>query len=128
MTATLNSAGGIDALVSRIAVPATNHEVRARLFDHIPADIAQRDAAGKADAAAVEGAAPLYAIPHHAVDHCPADIGLPTARWPRNADSYTAFFTECFIDEMATPPGSDATSYPLALQIRRTASREKWWN
>src|SRR3546814_3232897 len=93
MTATLNSAGGIDALVSRIAVPATNHEVRARLFDHIPADIAQRDAAGKADAAAVEGAAPLYAIPHHAVDHCPADIGLPTARWRGNADSYTAFFT-----------------------------------
>src|SRR3546814_1930880 len=41
MTSTLNSAGGIDALVSRIAVPATNHALRARLFDHIPADIAQ---------------------------------------------------------------------------------------
>jgi len=115
MTATLNSAGGIDALVSRIAVPATNHEVRARLFGNSPADVAQRDAAGKADAAAVEGAAPLYAIPHYAVDHCPADIGLPTARWRGNADSYTAFFTECFVDEMAARAGSDALSYRMAM-------------
>src|SRR3546814_1071613 len=38
LTATLNAAGGIDALVTRIAVPATNHEVRARLFDNQPAD------------------------------------------------------------------------------------------
>src|SRR3546814_17180241 len=50
-----------------------------------------------------------------AVDHCPADIGLPTARWRGNADSYTAFFTECFIDEMATRAGSDALSYRMAM-------------
>lgn len=115
LTATLNAAGGIDALVSRIAVPATNHEVRDRLFDNSPCDIAQRAAAGRADAAAVEGAASGYAIPHHAVDHCPADIGLPTGRWRGNADSYTAFFTECFVDEMATRAGSDALSYRMAM-------------
>jgi isoquinoline 1-oxidoreductase beta subunit len=115
MTATLNAAGGIDALVTRIAVPSTNHEVRDRLFDNTPADIAQRAAAGKPDAAAVEGATPPYAIPHGAVDHCPADIGLPTARWRGNADSYTAFFTECFIDELAARAGSDALSYRMAM-------------
>ncbi len=115
MVATLNAGGGIDALVSRIAVPPTNHEVRARLFDNIPADVAQRAAAGSPDAAAVEGAAPFYAIPHFAVDHCPADIGLPTARWRGNADSYTAFFTECFVDEMAARAGSDALSYRMAM-------------
>ncbi|QUM73282.1 xanthine dehydrogenase family protein molybdopterin-binding subunit [Sphingopyxis granuli] len=115
MTATLNAAGGIDALVARIAVPATNHEVRARLFDGTPADVAQRDAAGRVDAAAVEGAGGVYAIPHRAVDHCPADIGLPTARWRGNADSYTAFFTECFVDEMAARAGADALSYRMAM-------------
>ena len=115
LSATLNAAGGIDALVTRIAVPATNHEVRARLFDNQPADEAQRAAAGRADAAAVEGAMTRYAIPHRAVDHCPADIGLPTGRWRGNADSYTAFFTECFIDEMATRAGSDALSYRMAM-------------
>lgn len=115
MTATLNAAGGIDALVARIAVPSTNHEFRDRLFDNTPADVAQRAAAGKADAAAVEGAANSYAIPHIAVDHCPADIGLPTARWRGNADSYTAFFTEAFIDEMAARAGTDALSYRMAM-------------
>lgn len=115
MTATLNAAGGIDALVARIAVPATNHEARARLFDGTPADVAQRDAAGRVDAAAVEGAGGVYAIPHRAVDHCPADIGLPTARWRGNADSYTAFFTECFVDEMAARAGADALSYRMAM-------------
>jgi isoquinoline 1-oxidoreductase beta subunit len=115
MSATLNAAGGIDALVTRIAVPSTNHEVRDRLFDNTPPDVAQRAATGKADAAAVEGAASDYAIPHVAIDHCPADIGLPTARWRGNADSYTAFFTECFVDEMAARAGTDALSYRIAM-------------
>lgn len=115
MTATLNAAGGIDALVSRIAVPSTNHEVRDRLFDNSPADVAQRSSVGRPDAAAVDGANGPYSFPHSAVDHCPADIGLPTARWRGNSDSYTAFFTECFIDEMATRAGSDALSYRMAM-------------
>jgi len=115
LTATLNAAGGIDALVTRIAVPPTNHEIRGRLFDNMPADIAQRAAASSPDAAAVEGAASAYAIPHMAVDHCPADIGLPTGRWRGNADSYTAFFTECFVDEMAARAGTDGLSYRIAM-------------
>ncbi|KGB52523.1 Twin-arginine translocation pathway signal [Sphingopyxis sp. LC81] len=115
LTATLNAAGGIDALVTRIAVPSTNHEFRDRLFDNTPPDVAQRAAAGNPDAAAVEGAASGYAIPHIAVDHCPADIGLPTGRWRGNADSYTAFFTECFVDEMAARAGTDALSYRMAM-------------
>lgn len=115
LTATLNAADGIDALVTRIAVPPTNHEVRERLFDNSPPDVAQRAAAGKPDAVAVEGAAGSYAIPHVAVDHCPADIGLPTARWRGNADSYTAFFTESFVDEMAARAGADALSYRIAM-------------
>ncbi|WP_443027785.1 molybdopterin cofactor-binding domain-containing protein [Sphingopyxis sp. MWB1] len=115
MSATLNAADGIDAMVARIAVPSTNHEVRDRLFAGMPADEAQRAAAGKPDAAAVEGGDPPYAIPHFALDHCPADIGLPTGRWRGNADSYTAFFTESFIDELAARAGADALSYRMAM-------------
>jgi isoquinoline 1-oxidoreductase beta subunit len=115
MVATLNAAGGIDALVARIAVPPTTHEVRERLFEHKAPDAAQRAAAGASDAVAVEGTAHFYGIPHLAVDHCPADIGLPTGRWRGNADSYTAFFTECFVDEMAAKAGLDALSYRMAM-------------
>lgn len=115
MVATLNAAGGIDALVARIAVPATTHEFRDRLFSNTSPDVAQRAAAGASDAVAVEGAISGYAIPHVAVDHCPADIGLPTGRWRGNADSYTAFFTECFIDEMAAKAELDALSYRMAM-------------
>lgn len=115
MIATLNAAGGIDAMVARIAVPATNHEFRDRLFEGAPPDVAQRASAGSVDAVAVEGALSSYQIRHFAVDHCPADIGLPTGRWRGNADSYTAFFTECFIDEMAARAGTDALSYRMAM-------------
>lgn len=115
MTATLNTAGGVDAMVARIAVPAVNHEFSARLFDNDAPDIAQRAAAGRVDAAAVEGAIATYSIPHFAVDHCPVDIGLPTARWRGNADSYTAFFTECFIDELSRRAGTDPLSYRIAM-------------
>lgn len=115
MTATLNAAGGIDALVARIAVPPSTHEFRERLFDNVAPDVAQRAAAGSPDAVAVEGVATPYSINHFAVDHCPADIGLPTGRWRGNADSYTAFFTECFIDEMAARADSDPLSYRMAM-------------
>lgn len=115
LTATLNSEGGIDALISRIAVPAATHEFRARLFDNTPPDLAQQAAVGRSDAAALGGAAPAYSIPHFAADHCPADIGLPVGRWRGNADSYTAFFTESFVDELATRAGMDALSYRMAM-------------
>lgn len=115
MIATLNTARGIDALWTRIAVPATTHESRARLIDLQPADKAQRDAAGRPDAAAVVGADIGYTIPHLAVDHCPADIGLPTGRWRGNANSYTAFFTESFIDELAENTGMDPLNYRMAM-------------
>jgi isoquinoline 1-oxidoreductase beta subunit len=115
MIATVNTAGGLDALWARIAVPSTTHESRARLVDlDRPAD-AQKGAASQPDAAAVAGAASRYAIPHLAVDHCPADIGLPTGRWRGNADSYTCFFTESFVDELAARAKQDPLSYRIAM-------------
>lgn len=108
--------------LSRGSVPSTNHEFRARLFDGTLADVAQREAAGTPDAAAVEGAA-TYTSPFRGDRlpgrHRPAD----RARWRGNADSYTAFFTECFVDEMAARAGSDALSYRMAMLGQGAAPR-----
>lgn len=115
MTASLNSAGGIDALAVRIAVPAATHELRSRLVDSARPDEAQRSAAGRVDAGAVAGALPPYAIPHVSVDHFPVDIGLPVGRWRSNADSYSCFFVESFIDELAAHAGTDPLSYRMGM-------------
>jgi len=115
LTASLNSAGGIDALAVKIAVPAVTHEVRDRLMANTRPDVAQRAAVGRSDAGAVAGALPPYAIPHVSVDHYPADIGLPVGRWRGNADSYTAFFIESFVDELALRANSDPLSYRMGM-------------
>jgi isoquinoline 1-oxidoreductase subunit beta len=115
LTASLNSAGGIDALAVRVAVPAASHEVRARLVEGVGPHDAQRSATGKSDANAVAGALPPYAIPHVSVDHFPADIGLPVGRWRGNADSYTVFFTESFVDELAARANTDPLSYRMGM-------------
>lgn len=115
MTASLNSAGGIDALAVRIAVPAVSHEIRARLVDGASPAEAMRRARGNSDAGAMVGATPPYAIPHVSVDHFPADIGLPVGRWRGNSDSYACFFIESFVDELAAHAGLDPLSYRMGM-------------
>jgi isoquinoline 1-oxidoreductase beta subunit len=115
LTASLNTAGTIDALAVKIAVPPVTHELRGRLLSALRPHEAQRDAAWRSDAAAVAGALPLYAIPHVSVDHFPADIGLPVGRWRGNGDSYTAFFIESFVDELAAHAGIDPLSYRMGM-------------
>ncbi|MET0251960.1 MAG: molybdopterin cofactor-binding domain-containing protein [Novosphingobium sp.] len=106
--------GGIVAWRTRIAVPATAREFGRRLFDDA-APHAALARAGERDPLAVEGAVPAYAIPHLAVDHVAAAIGLPTSRLRGNAHGYTAFFTECFIDELAHAAGREPLSYRIAM-------------
>jgi isoquinoline 1-oxidoreductase subunit beta len=115
LTASLNTAGGIDALAVKIAVPSVCHEVRERLVSNARPYAAQSAAAGRSDAGAVGGAVPPYAIPNVSVDHFPADIGLPTGRWRGNADSYTCFFVESFVDELAKRAVTDPLSYRMAM-------------
>mgnify|MGYP004532229539 CR=1 FL=1 len=62
----------------------------------------------------MEGAVPPYAIPAVAIDHHPADIGVATGMWRGVAHSYTAFFTECFADELAAA----AAVEPLSLRMQ----------
>jgi isoquinoline 1-oxidoreductase beta subunit len=115
LTASLNVAGTIDALAIKIATPAAGHEIRARLLNGTRPHAARTDALGKSDASAVSGGIPPYVIPNFALDHLPADTGLPAGRWRGNGDSLTTFFTECFIDEMSAKAGIDPLSYRMAM-------------
>ncbi|HUQ14115.1 MAG TPA: molybdopterin cofactor-binding domain-containing protein [Novosphingobium sp.] len=107
--------GGIAAWRSRIAVPATNREFAARLFDRATPLDALAAADGRDDPLTLDGAVPPYAIPHLAVDRVPMSIGLPTGRLRGNAHGWTAFFTESFIDELARAARREPLSYRVEM-------------
>ena len=100
---------------TRMALPATAIEAGARLLDEKSARDALAAAKGQPDSLACEGALPLYAIPERAVEHVPVALPLPTARYRGNAHAYSAFFTECFIDECAHFGGAEPLSYRIGM-------------
>ena len=108
MRARIGPAGRLLGWHAKIAAPSTAGALGRRLTGRA----AVRD---QAEAAAVEGAAPPYAIPAYAVDHHPAAIGVPTGAWRSVAHSYTAFFTECFVDELAAQAAIDPLSFRMQL-------------
>jgi isoquinoline 1-oxidoreductase beta subunit len=109
MKAKVDQNGRPQAWAAAIAAPSTTAEQFAKLMPGIPAGT------GKPEAAAVEGAVPSYGIPAVSVDHHTAQIGVPTGAWRSVANSYTAFFTECFIDELAEEAGLEPFSYRMQL-------------
>jgi len=125
----------IDAMRTRIAMPPANLEFGQRLFENSATWSAIRDTEGKADSLAGEGAMPPYAIPDAAVDHVPVEIGLPVSRLRGNANTYTAFAIESFIDEVASERGRDPLSFRMAMLgsdtrlaacLQRAASLAEW--
>ena len=115
LAAKLVPGGQIAAWRTRIAVPATNREFAARLFDRATPLEALEASAGAADPLATEGATPVYAIPHLAIDRVPVELALPTARLRGNAHGYTAFFTESFVDELAHHARREPLSYRIEM-------------
>lgn len=119
MTARLGTNGSIAGWLAKIAAPATGHELARRLMGGdgvIGAGLALGEfGAGAGDRSAVAGARPVYRIPNLAVDHHAADIGIPTGYWRSGAHSYTAFFTESFIDELAHVADIEAHSFRIAM-------------
>ncbi|MDD1451954.1 molybdopterin-dependent oxidoreductase [Sphingomonas sp. H160509] len=69
----------------------------------------------KGDRYAVAGATPVYRIPAYAIEHHPAEIGIPTGHLRGGAHGYTAFFTECFLDELARTAQSEPMSFRIAM-------------
>lgn len=115
LAAETDAEGRLLALKTRIAAPATAREAIARVVDGKSAQESLADSAGKADPMAVEGAVPPYAIPAFALEHVPVALPLPTARYRGNAHGLTAFFTECFIDELAVAAKREPMSYRVAM-------------
>ncbi|MDN4630123.1 molybdopterin-dependent oxidoreductase [Sphingomonas sp. PsM26] len=115
MAARLGPDGRILGWRARIAAPATGQEIAARLLAHDAGFRAAQALAPAGDRYAVAGAAPPYRIPAYAIDHHPAEIGVPTGHWRSGAHSYTAFFTECFLDELAHLSGTEALSFRIGM-------------
>lgn len=99
---------GLPAWRARIAVPSAVAETAARITE----DALESP---RAEAAAVEGAVPPYGIAAVAVEHVPVAIGRPAGIWRGRAHSYTAFFTESFIDELARKAGIEPFSFRMGM-------------
>jgi isoquinoline 1-oxidoreductase beta subunit len=115
MAARLAPNGAILGWRARIAVAATGRELAARL---LPGDPLRRFSAllpAGADGYAMAGAVPPYRIPALAIHHHPVALDLPTGHLRGGADGYTAFFTECFLDELARVAGSEPMSYRVGM-------------
>ncbi|QJU60370.1 xanthine dehydrogenase family protein molybdopterin-binding subunit [Sphingomonas sp. AP4-R1] len=98
--------GRVAAWSATVATPSAMGAMGQRLFGH--------GGGGGPELAAIEGAQPPYAIPAVAVAHAPAEIGIETGMWRSVAHSYTAFFSESFMDELAAAANSDALSFRMA--------------
>ena len=115
LSARLGRDGSIVSLKTKVAVPPFMREQGARLFENRTTWAARRDTEGQADPLALSGAVPAYAIPNLAVEHVPVAIGLPVARMRGGGNALTAFFTECFVDELAESLGREKLSYRIAM-------------
>lgn len=109
MKAKLGSNGRLQAWSAAIAAPSTGAAQFAKLMPSLPVS------PDKPEAAAVEGAVPSYGIPAVSVAHHIAPIGVPTGAWRSVANSYTAFFTECFVDELAEEAGIEPFSFRMQM-------------
>ena len=117
MSARLAQNGEVAGWLAKIAAPSLGHELTRRLLGGDPAAALSLSLPGKGvgDAQAVQGAEPIYAIPNYAVDHHPAEIGVPVGAWRSGAHSYSCFFTESFIDELAHVAGIEAHSFRISM-------------
>jgi isoquinoline 1-oxidoreductase beta subunit len=115
MAARLGPNGQILGWLAKIAAPATGRELAGRLMGTDKAAQAALALPGIGDGYAVAGARPFYRIPSFAIDHHPAEIGVPTGHWRSGAHSYTSFFTECFLDELAHVAGTEPLSFRIGM-------------
>jgi isoquinoline 1-oxidoreductase subunit beta len=119
MTATLDVSGRIQGMSVKVAVPATTRQQMERLSGATASE-AIAAVKGDADPLALDGAVPPYAIPNLSVSHFPVNLSLPTGLWRGNAHSYTAFFIEAFVDELARAAGVEPLSYRMQMLVGQT--------
>lgn len=113
MTAKLAAGGRIEALSVKVATPAADAQTWARVADGAAPDRAALGAGAAPSRMALSGLPSFYAVADFAVDHHPVSLPLPLGRWRGQADSYTAFFTESFMDELAYKAGIEPLSFRM---------------
>lgn len=111
MRARLGRNGAILAWHAAIAAPRTGRAMGERLLARDPLRALVAALPAGADHYATSGAVPPYRLGAYAIDHHPVELDLPTGHLRGGADGYTAFFTECFIDELARASGNEPMSY-----------------
>lgn len=115
LTAKLDAKGNLTGWLAKIAAPDTGRELADRLLGGDAVVTASLAMPGAGDPSAIAGATPPYAISNYAIDHHSAVIGVPTGYWRSGAHSYTCFFTESFLDELAHVANQDAISFRMAM-------------
>ncbi len=113
MTARVAPNGAIMGWSANIAAPSTGVEMARRMMPGLATEAALIGVKG--DRYAVAGATPVYRIPAYAIEHHPAEIGIPTGHLRGGAHGYTAFFTECFLGELARTVQSEPMSFRIAM-------------
>lgn len=125
----LGQDGAIDSWHHRIASPSATRSFMGRLLPIAAADMP--------DNTTSEGAADLpYHFPHKLMQHIPVPTAVPVGYWRSVGHSYNAFFTECFMDEMANKAKADPIQFRLKhLQnhadfeaVLNRLSRESKWS
>lgn len=114
LSAVLDRNGAIEGFESRLAGPSFkiwNADRISALKKH-----------GGLDSSTLEGLAPPnYPIARvRAAQHW-RDAGIPVMWWRSVANSFTAFFMECFVDELAAKARTDPFEYRLAMLRRKVA-------
>lgn len=105
--------GRIAAWDSRIAVPDVTASFAAR---NLPA----MAGAPKASAEGVDGATQLpYDLAHVRVEHALVVTPVPLGFWRSVGHSFSAFFVESFVDELAHAADADPGEFRLAMLARK---------
>jgi isoquinoline 1-oxidoreductase beta subunit len=77
----------------------------------------------------------VYEIPNQRIAHVATKSGVPVGYWRSVGHSHNAFFSECFLDELAHAAGQDPVAYRLALlkesprhrAVLELAARQAGW-
>ena len=115
MAAKLGRNGAIEGWLAKVAAPCAMTQTWDRIARGKLPHEAVGDAAEASTRLAVAGMELPYALPNWAVDHYPADVGLPLGFARGNAHLHGAFFTESFIDELAHLARMEAMSFRIQM-------------
>lgn len=108
MAGSLDGKGKIAAWHCRIAGQSATGSVTDRYFPSYSSH--------EPDIASVQGAIKMpYDIPARQISHAMVKLPISVGFWRSVGHSYTAFFIESFIDELAHKAGSDPAAYRLAM-------------